>query len=125
MVWSQIERQKMIKKTPDLHHAGISKHLGKMWRELSQQEKTPFIEEAERLRVLHMVEYPGYKYQPRKKTGKMKKVGEEKKETNVHTIVKEDNFYEQEPSSHDLSFYLHNDHVTVFVVESSSEVVVN
>ena len=67
MVWSQIERQKLIETTPDLHHAGISKHLGKRWRGLSQQEQKPFIQEAERLRVLHMMEYPHYKYQPRKK----------------------------------------------------------
>ena len=73
MVWSQIERQKLIDTTPDLHHAGISKYLGKKWRELSHTEKTPFVKEAERLRVLHMMEYPHYKYQPRKK-GKRKNI---------------------------------------------------
>ena len=73
MVWSQIERQKLIETTPDLHHAGISKYLGKKWRELSHTEKTPFVKEAERLRVLHMMEYPHYKYQPRKK-GKRKNI---------------------------------------------------
>ena len=77
MVWSQIERQKLIETTPDLHHAGISKHLGKRWRGLSQQEQKPFIQEAERLHVLHMMEYPHYKYQPRKK-GKIKKVSKQK-----------------------------------------------
>ena len=71
MVWSQIERQKLISNCPDLHHAGISKHLGKRWRQLSQQERKPFIEEAEKLRVLHMMEFPDYKYRPRKRKRKV------------------------------------------------------
>ena len=67
MVWSQIERHKMIEETPNCNHAEISKLLGRRWRELSQKERNPFIEEAERLRQLHMAEFPDYKYRPRKK----------------------------------------------------------
>ena len=99
MVWSQIERQKLISSRPDLHHAGISKFLGRRWRQLSTQvrhntleycctrkicfvvkyfkikliflqERRPFVEEAERLRVLHMMEFPDYKYRPRKRKKK-------------------------------------------------------
>ena len=70
MVWSQIERQKLISSRPELHHAGISKHLGKRWRQLSTQERRPFVEEAERLRLLHMMEFPDYKYRPRKRKTK-------------------------------------------------------
>jgi len=90
MVWSQIERQKMTQKTPDLHHAGISKHLGKRWRGLTQQERKPYIEEAERLRVLHIMEYPDYKYQPKKK-GKGKKISEWKKYNDGKETAKEGN----------------------------------
>lgn len=67
MVWSQIERRKICEIEPDLHNAEISKRLGKQWKRLSEAERKPFIEEAERLRLLHMQEYPDYKYQPRKK----------------------------------------------------------
>ena len=81
MVWSQIERHKIIEATPELHNAEISKSLGKRWRTLSQvgdipktqcilptqEERTPFLEEAERLRLLHMTEFPDYKYRPRKR----------------------------------------------------------
>ena len=67
MVWSQIERRKIVEHQPDLHNAEISKRLGKRWKLLNESERQPFIEEAERLRLLHMKEYPEYKYRPRKK----------------------------------------------------------
>jgi len=67
MVWSQIERRKISEIQPDMHNAEISKRLGKRWKLLSDVDRQPFIEEAERLRLLHMQEYPDYKYRPRKK----------------------------------------------------------
>jgi len=67
MVWSQIERRKIAAVQPDIHNAEISKCLGRRWRLLSEADRLPFIREAERLRELHMREYPGYKYRPRKK----------------------------------------------------------
>jgi len=67
MVWSQIERRKICENQPDLHNAEISKRLGKRWKLLSDVERAPFVEEAERLRLLHMQQYPDYKYRPRKK----------------------------------------------------------
>lgn len=71
MVWSQIERRKICEVQPDMHNAEISKRLGKRWKTLSDEERQPFIDEAEKLRLLHMQEYPDYKYRPRKKTLKM------------------------------------------------------
>ncbi|PIK59320.1 putative transcription factor SOX-4-like [Apostichopus japonicus] len=67
MVWSQIERRKIMETMPDMHNAEISKQLGKRWKLLNDDQKTPFVEEAERLRQLHMQNYPDYKYRPRKK----------------------------------------------------------
>lgn len=67
MVWSQIERRKICEVTPDMHNAVISKSLGARWKSLSETEKQPFIDEAERLRKLHSQEYPDYKYRPKKK----------------------------------------------------------
>jgi len=67
MVWSQIERRKIIAVQPDLHNAEISKRLGRLWRQLSDDDRKPYVEEAERLRVLHGREYPDYKYRPRKR----------------------------------------------------------
>lgn len=67
MVWSQIERRKICEVTPDMHNAVISKSLGARWKALSESDKQPFIDEAERLRKLHSQEYPNYKYRPKKK----------------------------------------------------------
>ncbi|CRL06716.1 CLUMA_CG019625, isoform A [Clunio marinus] len=67
MVWSQIERRKICEVTPDMHNAVISKSLGVRWKALNEEEKQPYIDEAERLRKLHSQEYPDYKYRPKKK----------------------------------------------------------
>ncbi|CAE1279142.1 SOX4 [Acanthosepion pharaonis] len=67
MVWSQIERRKISEVQPDMHNAEISKRLGREWKLLNEIDRKPFVDEAERLRLLHMQEYPDYKYRPRKK----------------------------------------------------------
>jgi len=67
MVWSQLERKKIIEVTPDKHNAEISKELGRRWKSLSEEEKQPYIQEAVKLKILHQQEYPDYKYRPKKK----------------------------------------------------------
>lgn len=70
MVWSQIERRKIVEENPNMHNAEISKLLGRRWKDLCTEERVPFVEEAERLRLLHMKEYPDYKYKPKKRPEK-------------------------------------------------------
>ncbi|MCL4142369.1 UNVERIFIED_CONTAM: hypothetical protein GTU68_035471 [Idotea baltica] len=67
MVWSQMERREIIKFAPDMHNAEISKQLGKRWKMLTEEQRKPYRDEAERLKKLHLREYPDYKYRPRKK----------------------------------------------------------
>ncbi|KZC05681.1 PREDICTED: transcription factor Sox-10-like [Dufourea novaeangliae] len=67
MVWAQAARRILADQYPQLHNAELSKTLGKLWRLLSDNEKKPFIEEADRLRVIHKREHPDYKYQPRRR----------------------------------------------------------
>jgi len=51
-----------------MHNSEISKRLGAEWKLLSEDQKRPYIDEAKRLRAVHMKEHPDYKYRPRRKT---------------------------------------------------------
>uniref|UniRef100_A0A182QNH3 HMG box domain-containing protein n=1 Tax=Anopheles farauti TaxID=69004 RepID=A0A182QNH3_9DIPT len=70
MVWAQAARREMAQQQPKLQNSEISKDLGKIWKSLSDEDKQPFVEQAEKLRLAHKSQHPYYKYQPRRKKSK-------------------------------------------------------
>lgn len=67
MVWAQAARRSLSQTHPTLHNAQLSKTLGSLWHKLSDEQKIPFINEANRLRDEHKNVHPDYKYQPKRR----------------------------------------------------------
>ena len=65
-----MERRRIVAAAPDMHNAEISKQLGKRWKLLSEEQRKPYREEAQKLKLMHRREYPDYKYRPKKKPNK-------------------------------------------------------
>ena len=67
MVWSKERRKELAQENPRMHNSELSKKLGAEWKALSDADKRPYIEEAKKIREMHMVEFPDYRYRPRRK----------------------------------------------------------
>ncbi|KAM4605940.1 SRY-box transcription factor 32 [Polymixia lowei] len=67
IIWTKEERRRLAQLNPELENTDLSKILGKTWKAMSLAEKRPYMQEAERLRVQHTIDYPNYKYKPRRR----------------------------------------------------------
>ncbi|XP_017262297.1 SRY-box transcription factor 32 [Kryptolebias marmoratus] len=67
IIWTKEERRRLAQLNPELENTDLSKILGKTWKAMSLAEKRPYMQEAERLRVQHTIDYPNYKYRPRRR----------------------------------------------------------
>ena len=67
LVWSRIERRKIGQANPKMQSSEISRWLGSKWQMLTETQKQPFFDEAERIRAQHMIDHPSYKFRPRRK----------------------------------------------------------
>jgi hypothetical protein len=69
MVWLQEERKKLAGSlsTSPKETGQLVRELAGVWRNLSDEDKMPYIEEARRLKEIHQQEHPDYRYQPLRK----------------------------------------------------------
>ena len=76
-----------------MHNAEISKQLGTAWKRLSPDERLPYIVESQRLKREHKLQYPDYKYRPRKRA----KGAEQEVPAGLPKKVSRPGFIKQEP----------------------------
>lgn len=50
-----------------MRNADISKILGEEWRKMPEKDKQPYVQQAVYLRRQHKIDYPNYRYRPRRK----------------------------------------------------------
>ncbi|KAF8151379.1 hypothetical protein B0H34DRAFT_678025 [Crassisporium funariophilum] len=57
-------RQKKIPETVENDHRNISRIVGRIWREMDEGEREPWVTMAEHEKVQHLQVYPGYRFSP-------------------------------------------------------------
>jgi len=67
MVWAQEKRNEIAKKNMIVNNINTSILLGKIWKSMSDKDKQPYKIRAKLLNDQHLLKYPNYKYQPKKK----------------------------------------------------------
>ncbi|KAM6055614.1 transcription factor SOX-30 [Theristicus caerulescens] len=65
MVWARIHRPALAKANPAANNAEISVQLGLEWSKLTEEQKQPYYDEAQKIKQRHQEEFPGWVYQPR------------------------------------------------------------
>ncbi|XP_069755148.1 transcription factor SOX-30-like isoform X3 [Narcine bancroftii] len=65
MVWARIHRPSLAKANPNANNAEISVQLGLEWNKLTEEQKKPYYDEAQKIKEKHREEFPGWVYQPR------------------------------------------------------------
>ncbi|KFD50170.1 hypothetical protein M514_08915 [Trichuris suis] len=77
MLWAKEERPRIRAQYPHYHNAQISQILGMEWKGMPMEQKMSYQERAKELRVLHSMEFPDYKYRPRKRLAKIPSLAKE------------------------------------------------
>nr|XP_012553519.1 sex-determining region Y protein-like [Hydra vulgaris] len=67
LLWAKSVRKIYASENPNLSNTEISRLLGKIWKEMSEVEKLPFIQSAKCLRTKFIQDYPNYHYFLKKK----------------------------------------------------------
>lgn len=64
MLWARINRPVLSKANPNTKFALISAMLGEEWSKLTEAQKEPYYEEAERIKRKHTREHPDWEFRP-------------------------------------------------------------
>lgn len=59
MVWARIHRPALAKANPAANNAEISVQLGLEWNKLTEEQKKPYYDEAQKIKKKHREEFPG------------------------------------------------------------------
>ncbi|KAL7053796.1 hypothetical protein AAHC03_026814 [Spirometra sp. Aus1] len=68
MLFAQHIRRNVLRVFSEASNSLISQQLGSVWRTVPRSCKNRYDEEASRLVKIHQIEFPNYKYQPKKRT---------------------------------------------------------
>ncbi|CAH8874699.1 unnamed protein product [Trichobilharzia szidati] len=68
MIFAQYLRRLILHWFPNAPNVHISQRVGQLWKQLDTKMRNKYIDEASRLQRLHAIEFPAYKYRPRKRT---------------------------------------------------------
>ncbi|XP_040189432.1 transcription factor SOX-9-like [Rana temporaria] len=64
VIWARIHRPVLIRANPDIKFAAISSMLGEEWRKMSEEQKQPYYDEAQRIKRKHNKEFPNWQFRP-------------------------------------------------------------
>ncbi|NXL31744.1 SOX30 factor, partial [Glaucidium brasilianum] len=65
MVWARIHRSALAKANPAASNTEISIRLGLEWNKLTEEQKQPYYDEAQKIKEKHTEQFPDWVYQPR------------------------------------------------------------
>ncbi|XP_030601821.1 transcription factor Sox-3-like [Archocentrus centrarchus] len=68
MVWAHIHRYVLQTAFPQASVRNIRVQLGLEWSKLSEKQKQPYFDAAQKLKDIHSQRFPDYEYRPRKRT---------------------------------------------------------
>ncbi|KAF6768424.1 hypothetical protein AHF37_09699 [Paragonimus kellicotti] len=66
-IFAQYIRRVTLRWFPEAHNVHISQRVGLMWRQMDRDIRDQYAKQAVQLQHLHSLEFPDYKYQPRKR----------------------------------------------------------
>ena len=87
MVWAKEMRPIVCKSNPTILNTGISVLLGRIWTNMTESQKKTYKQKSIILNLEHKLQYPYYKYTPRKFTHS-KVIGKTVGKENINKYIK-------------------------------------